>query len=172
MNVGDIVITVLISLSTISVIFLIVYDKQDKKKKLNKLRKLSHLTLSDLHIKEFNKYVDITMMSGDTFKNIDMEEYESINDPMKKGSHRIHRRAIESERHHSLGKGYFELEGMKINVKIYGDENKNINWLETNSKSKKITGCNRVTWDYDNRQPIMSTEDYSSWTYYDFEIKK
>lgn len=172
MNAEDLVITVLISLSTISVICLIVYDKRDKKKRLNKTRRLSQLTLSDLHIEELTKYVNIKMMSGDIFKKVEMEEYESINDPMKKGSYRIHRKAIESERHYSYGKGYFELDGIKINVKIYGDENKNINWLETNSKSKEITGCNRVTWDYDKRQPIMSTEDYSSWTYYEFEIEK
>src|SRR5699024_7545666 len=105
------------SILIILIISLIIVDKRDKKKRLNKTRRLSQLTLSDLHIEEFNKYVDITMMSGDIFKNIDMEEYESINDPMKKGSYRIHRKAIESERHHSIGKGYFELDGNKVKVK-------------------------------------------------------
>ena len=168
----DLIIAISISILIILIISLIIVDKRDKKKRLNKTRRLSQLTLSDLHIEEFNKYVDITMMSGDIFKNIDMEEYESINDPMKKGSYRIHRKAIESERHHSIGKGYFELDGNKVKVKVYGDENKNINWLETNSKSKEITGCNRVIWDYDKKQPIMSTQDYSSWSFYEFEIEK
>lgn len=132
-------------------VVILIYDIHSKKKKLNKLRKLSLLTLSDLHIEKFNKYVDLKMMSGDSFYNIDMEEYESINDPMKKGSYRIHRRAIESEEHHSLGKGYFIFEGKRINVKIYGDEHKDIIGLKAyRDSSLKITGFNILTWNYRN----------------------
>lgn len=163
------------SLIMILIIILIVstiYDKRDKNIKLNKLRKLSYFTLSDLHIEEFNKYVDITMMSGDTFKNIDMEEYETINDPMKKGSYRIHRKAIESERHHSLGKGYFNFDGGKVEVIIYGDENKNI--LELDARGdiiRETIGFDILNWDY--REPYeLSAEYYARFENYKIEIEK
>ena len=167
------IVSILCSILVILLIILIIVDKQEKKKKLDKLRKLSYLNLSDLHIEEFDKYVNITMMSGDTFKNIDMEEYESINDPMKKGSYRIHRKAIESERHHSLGKGYFNFDGDKVEVVIYGDENKNI--LELDARGDKIRetlGFDILLWNYRKEPYQLSAEYYARFENYKIEIEK
>lgn len=171
--IAKIILAIIISILIILLISLIIVDKQDKKKKLSKLSRLSYLTLSDLHIEEFNKYVNITMMSGDIFKNIGMEEYESINDPMKKDSYRIHRKAIESERHHSLGKGYFNFDGGKVEVVIYGDENKNI--LEVDARGDTIRetlGFDILIWNYRRKPYQLSAEYYARFENYKIEIEK
>ncbi|QYG30050.1 hypothetical protein K0O13_08040 [Mammaliicoccus sciuri] len=170
---GNIIIGAIISVLVIILIATITYDMHSKKKNLNKLRKLSLLTLSDLHIEKFNKYVDLKMMSGDSFYNVDMEEYESINDPMKKGSYRIHRGAIESEEHHSLGKGYFIFDGKRMNVKIYGDEDKNIIVLKAfRDSSLEITGFNTLTWNFRNEPYKLVAGNTHRFTTYEFKIEK
>ncbi|MDK1672824.1 hypothetical protein QOK74_08060 [Staphylococcus saprophyticus] len=172
----DIITPIVISLVIIlliSLIYITIKEKRELNNNLKRLERLSNLTLSDLHIEKFDKYVDIKMVSGDSFENVSMEEYESINDPMKQGSYRIHRRAIESERHHSLGAGYFEFEGMRINVTIYGDENKNIWKLKDNHSSnfmRENFGFPYISWNYTSDRQELSV--WQDWSEYSFPIKK
>ncbi len=137
---------------------------------------IKDINIDGMIIEKFDKFVDIKMMSGDEFEKIDMQEYESINDPMKKGSYRIHRRAIESERHYSMGNGYVIHNGKKMKLTIYGDENMNITKIVDDEKSKylnellHIKNIRYILWDFRNNR--ISISYYSSWTEDTFKLER
>lgn len=165
-------------LTVIGSAFLIVNlsNKYDEKR-LEKVGSIiKDINIDEMIIEKFDKFVDIKMMSGDEFEEIDMKEYESINDPMKKGSYRIHRKAIESERHYSKGYGYIMYNGDKMKLMIYGDEDMNITKVVDDEKSKylnellHIKNIRYILWDFRNNR--ISISYYSSWTEDTFKLER
>lgn len=137
---------------------------------------VKEINIDEMVIEKLDRYVDIKMMSGDKFKEIDMQEYESINDPMKKGSYRIHRKAIESEHHYSKGNGYVMHKGSKIKVKIHGDENMNVVKIiddESTKSLEKLLNIERIhyiLWDF--RDNTVSVDYHHSWTEDTYKLER
>lgn len=152
------------------------YSKYDEKR-LEKVGSIiKDINIDEMIIEKFDRYVDIKMMSGDEFEEIDMQEYESINDPMKKGSYRIHRQAIESEYHYSIGYGYIMHNGKKMKVTIHGDEDMNIKKIVDDEKRKyldellHINDIRYILWDF--RDNTISISYYSSWSTDTFKLER
>lgn len=129
---------------------------------------VKEINIDEMVIEKLERYVNIKMMSGDKFEEIDMKEYESINDPMKKGSYRIHRKAIESEYHYSKGNGYVIHKGSKMKVKIHGDEDMNVVKIIDDESTKSlekllnIEKIHYILWDF--RDNTVSVDYHHSWT--------
>lgn len=167
---------IILTVIGVGVLVVKLFSKYDKKR-LEKVGSIiKDINIDEIIIEKFDKFVDIKMMSGDEFEEIDMKEYESINDPMKKGSYRIHRRAIESERHYSMGNGYLIHNGKRMKLTIYGDENMNITKIVDDEKSKyldellHIKHIRYILWDY--RYNTISISYYSSWTEDTFKLER
>lgn len=167
-----------IILTVIGVVTLVVnlISKYDEKR-LEKVGSIiKDINIDEMIIEKFDRYVDIKMMSGDEFEEIDMQEYESINDPMKKGSYRIHRKAIVSEYHYSKGHGYVTYNGNKMKVTIHGDEDMNITKIVDDEKRKyleellHIKDIRYILWDF--RGNTISISYYSSWTEDTFKLER
>ena len=164
---------ILIMWFTICVLFLIIafFSSSKNKREIDAIMEdLSKVKFEGL---ELERFVNIKMQSGEVFRDVTMEEYESINDPMKKGSYRIHRNAIESEFHFTKGTGSFEFEGKNINVKAYGDENGNIEEVYTTEIVSEKPYIDDVKW-YFNKEGLdmMSLYCYSlEEKFYEFEQK-
>lgn len=171
-----IVVGVILTVVGLAILIVNLSNKYDEKR-LEKVGSIiKDIDIDEMIIEKFDKFVDIKMMSGDEFEKIDMKEYESINDPMKKGSYRIHRRAIESERHYSVGNGYLIHNGKKMKLTIYGDEDMNITKIVDDEKSKyldellHIKNIRYILWDF--RQNRISISYYSSWTEDTFKLER
>lgn len=148
-------------------IYLIVRQIIKSEEKANKKKGeiVKGINIDDMVTERFEKFVDIKMMSGDKFDEIDMEEYNSINDPLKNGSYRIHRQAIESEYHYSKGDGYIMHNGKKLKVTLYGDEDMNITKVVDNEKSKylnellNIEDIRYILWDFRDNTITVNYHD-------------
>lgn len=152
------------------------FSKYDKKR-LEKVGSIiKDINIDEMIIEKFDRYVDIKMMSGDEFEEIDMQEYETINDPLKNGSYRIHRQAIESEYHYSKGYGYIMHNGKKLRVTIHGDEDMNIKKIVDNEKRQylnellHINDIRYILWDF--RDNTISISYYSSWSTDTFKLER
>lgn len=167
------IILVLIGVGTLIVKLVSKYDEKQFEEVGNIVKGIN---IDDMVIEKFDRHVDIKMMSGDKFEEIGMEEYESINDPMKKGSYRIHRKAIESEHHYSKGNGYVMHKGSKIKVKIHGDENMNVVKIiddESTKSLEKLLNIERIhyiLWDF--RDNTVSVDYHHSWTEDTYKLER
>lgn len=151
-------------------IYLIVKQMIKSEEKTNKIKRdiIMGININEMVTERFERFVDIKMMSGDEFEEIDMEEYNSINDPLKNGSYRIHRQAIESEYHYSKGYGYITHNGKKLKVTIYGDEDMSIKKIVDNETTKSleellnIENIHYIVWDF--RDDTISLDYHGRWS--------
>lgn len=150
-------------------IYLIVKQIIKNEEKANKIKRdiIKGINIDNMVIEKLERFVNIKMMSGDKFDEIDMEEYNSINDPLKNGSYRIHRQAIESEYHYSKGYGYIMHNEKKMKLTIYGDENMNITKVVDDEKSKylnellNIEDIRFILWDF--RDDTITVDYHDRW---------
>lgn len=137
---------------------------------------VKEININEMVTERFEKFVDIKMMSGDKFNEIDMEEYNSINDPLKNGSYRIHRQAIESEYHYSKGYGYIMHNGKKLKVTIYGDEDTSIKKIVDNEKSEYLSellgieNIHYIVWDF--RDDTISLDYHGRWSQDTYNLER
>lgn len=132
------VVTIILAILIFMLIFLMFSSSRDNYNRKKWRQDIANtIKFEDIVIKEFVNYVNIKTVSGDVFKKITMEEYDTIDDPMKTGSYRIHRKAIESEYHFSEGAGYLNIDGKQLKVIIHGDEYKQIKTIKLYSNHYK-----------------------------------
>lgn len=164
---------VLIGIGVLIVKVVSMYDEKQFEEVGNIVKEIN---IDEMVIEKLDRYVDIKMMSGDKFEEIDMKEYESINDPMKKGSYRIHRKAIESEHHYSKGNGYVIHKGSKMKVKIQGDEDMNVVKIIDDESTKSleellnIERIHYILWDF--RDNTVSVDYHHSWTEDTYKLER
>lgn len=159
-------------------IYLIVKQIIKNEEKANKIKRdiIKGINIDNMVIEKLERFVNIKMMSGDKFDEIDMEEYNSINDPLKNGSYRIHRQAIESEYHYSKGYGYIMHNEKKMKLTIYGDENMNITKVVDDEKTEYlnellgIENLHYIVWDF--RDDTISLDYHGRWSQDTYNIER
>lgn len=159
-------------------IYLIAKQMIKSEEKTNKIKRdiIMGINIDNMVTERFERFVDIKMMSGDKFNEIDMEEYNSINDPLKNGSYRIHRQAIESEYHYSKGYGYITHNGKKLKVTIYGDEDMNITKVVDDEKTEclnellGIENIRFILWDF--RDDTITVDYHWCWTQDTYNLER